>query len=141
MEAKDDSPVKEVTNIAGAGGMTWSGRVYTPENLRKEGLVPKKTTEIPKDTPKGKEAKEFLKLFQYSEYELLEQMNKTPAHKLCSVNSQLRTSSVVVRAFDGSKREVMGEITLPIYVGPTMFNIVFQVMDICPAYNCLLGRS
>ncbi|RDX60131.1 hypothetical protein CR513_61760, partial [Mucuna pruriens] len=34
----------------------------------------------------------------------------------------------------------MGEVTLPIYVGPTMFNIIFQVMDISPAYSCLLGR-
>ncbi|RDX91779.1 hypothetical protein CR513_26189, partial [Mucuna pruriens] len=65
---------------------------------------------------------------------------KSTLDKLCSINSQLRTNSVVIRAFDGSKREVIGEITLPIYVGPTMFNTVFQLMDICPAYSCLLGR-
>nr|KYP37347.1 hypothetical protein KK1_041465 [Cajanus cajan] len=34
----------------------------------------------------------------------------------------------------------MGEITLPIQVGPTTFDIEFQVMDITPTYNCLLGH-
>ncbi|RDY09052.1 hypothetical protein CR513_06642, partial [Mucuna pruriens] len=200
MESKDDSPIKEVTNIARAGGMERSESFYPSES----GLAPQKTAKAPKDTPKGKEAEEFLKLIWYSEYELLEQMNKTLARisllsllliseghqnlllkvlkeahvaqditmekfagiinnitskgvlidnglslnvlpkttldKLCSINSQLRTSSVVVREFDGSKREVMGEITLPIYVGPAMFNIAFQVMDICLTYKCLLGR-
>ncbi|RDX81556.1 hypothetical protein CR513_37746, partial [Mucuna pruriens] len=36
--------------------------------------------------------------------------------------------------------EVMREITLPIRVSPIVFNITFQVMDIHPAYSCLLGR-
>ncbi|RDX96150.1 hypothetical protein CR513_21223, partial [Mucuna pruriens] len=45
---------------------------------------------------------------------------KTTLDKLCSIDSQLRTNSVVVRAFDGSRWEVIGEITFPIYMGPTM---------------------
>ncbi|RDX83104.1 hypothetical protein CR513_36020, partial [Mucuna pruriens] len=207
-EPKDDNPAGEVTNIAGPRGMTRSGRICTLENLGKKNQTPKKSIKSPKDIPKGKEAEEFLKLIRHSEYELLDQMNKTPAHitverfggivnnitsrgrvtfseeevptegrrhnqplhisvkcgyymiarvlidngsslnvlpkstpdKLCSINSQLRASSVVVRAFDNSKRDVMGEITLLVYVGPTLFDIVFQVMDICPAYSCLLGR-
>nr|KYP47720.1 hypothetical protein KK1_030602 [Cajanus cajan]KYP47735.1 hypothetical protein KK1_030617 [Cajanus cajan] len=52
----------------------------------------------------------------------------------------MRPSNMIIRAFNGSRREVMGEITLPIQVGPTIFNVEFQVMDIAPAYNCLLGR-
>ncbi|RDX76296.1 hypothetical protein CR513_43729, partial [Mucuna pruriens] len=52
----------------------------------------------------------------------------------------LRNSPVMVMAFDGSKRELMGEITLPIRIGPTTFDITFQVMDIRLAYSCLLGR-
>ncbi|RDY02545.1 hypothetical protein CR513_13974, partial [Mucuna pruriens] len=43
-------------------------------------------------------------------------------------------------AFNGSKREVMGEITLPICIRPTIFNITFQVMDIRLVYSCLLGK-
>ena len=34
----------------------------------------------------------------------------------------------------------MGEIELPIQVGPCTFQVTFQVMDILPAYSCLLGR-
>ncbi|RDY07398.1 hypothetical protein CR513_08492, partial [Mucuna pruriens] len=45
--------------------------------------------------------------------------------KLTPMDAQLGASSIVVRAFDGSKREVMGEITLPILIGPAMFNITF----------------
>jgi hypothetical protein len=52
----------------------------------------------------------------------------------------LTPSDLVVRAFDGSKRSVFGEITLPIRIGPEEFDIVFYVMDIQPAYSCLLGR-
>ena len=47
---------------------------------------------------------------------------------------------MVVRAFDGSRRDVRGEIELPIQIGPCTFQITFQVMDITPAYSCLLGR-
>lgn len=36
--------------------------------------------------------------------------------------------------------EVIGEVDLPICVGPHQFPVTFQVMDIHPAYICLLGR-
>ncbi|KAL2347436.1 hypothetical protein Fmac_001436 [Flemingia macrophylla] len=52
----------------------------------------------------------------------------------------MRPSNTIVRAFDGSKQEVLGEINLPIQIGPTVFNVDFQVMDITLAYICLLGR-
>ncbi|RDX88890.1 hypothetical protein CR513_29432, partial [Mucuna pruriens] len=67
-------------------------------------------------------------------------MPKSTLNKLYSIGASLRTSPIIVRAFDGSKREVMGEITLPIWIGPTTFNVNFQVMDINPVYSCLLGR-
>ena len=47
---------------------------------------------------------------------------------------------MIVRAFDGSKREVMGEVELSIQIGPCVFQVTFQVMDIFPTYSCLLGR-
>ncbi|RDX82519.1 hypothetical protein CR513_36667, partial [Mucuna pruriens] len=71
----NDPLVEEITNIAELGGITHSGRIYTPENLGK-----KNPKENPKGAPKEKEAGEFLKLIRYSEYELLDYMNKTPAH-------------------------------------------------------------
>ena len=52
----------------------------------------------------------------------------------------MKPSAMIVRAFDGSKREVMGEVELPIQIGPCVFQVTFQVMDILPAYSCLLGR-
>ncbi|RDX93934.1 hypothetical protein CR513_23744, partial [Mucuna pruriens] len=231
-EQTEEPPAEEITNIAEPGGMTRSGRIYTPANLG--GKDPKGN---PKGAPKEKEVEEFLKLIRYSEYELLDHLNKTPARisllslllnsenhrnlllkvlkeahvapditterfggiignltssgrltfsdeeipaegrqhnqplhiavkcgtymitkvlidngsslnvlpkatldKLGSIHMQLKASPVIVRAFDGSRRDVMGEITLPIYIGPTLFHILFQVMDIRPAYSCLLGR-
>ena len=47
---------------------------------------------------------------------------------------------MVVRAFDGSRRDVRGEIDLLIQIGPHTCQITFQVMDINPAYSCLLGQ-
>jgi len=67
-------------------------------------------------------------------------MPKTTLNKLHGEGIHLCPSTMVVRAFDGSKREVIGEVELPVQVGPCTFQIVFQVMDISPAYNCLLGR-
>jgi len=67
-------------------------------------------------------------------------MPKTTLDKISCEGAYLRPSSMVVRAFDGSRREVIGEIELPIQVGPCAFQLVFQVMDILPAYSCLLGH-
>jgi hypothetical protein len=52
----------------------------------------------------------------------------------------LTLSDLIVRAFDGSKRSVFGEVTLLVKIGPELFYVVFYVMDIQPAYSCLLGR-
>ncbi|XP_058757655.1 uncharacterized protein LOC131630928 [Vicia villosa] len=53
---------------------------------------------------------------------------------------EIRPSELTVRAFDGSKRSVFGEVDLPIMIGPQLFTITFFVMDIHPSYSCLLGR-
>ena len=47
---------------------------------------------------------------------------------------------MVVRTFDGTKREILGNIKLLIQVGPCTFDFEFIVMDNNPSYNCLLGR-
>ena len=52
---------------------------------------------------------------------------------------ELRPSDLMVKAFDGSRRSVFGEVELPIKVGPRTFTTTFFVMDIQPAYCCLLG--
>ena len=65
-------------------------------------------------------------------------MPKATLNKLSTEGIHLRPSTMVVRAFDGSKREVVGEVELPVQVGSCTFRVVFQVMDISPAYSCLL---
>lgn len=52
----------------------------------------------------------------------------------------MQATVLIVRAFDGSRREVIGEVGFAICVGPHQFTITFQVMDIHPAYSFLLGR-
>src|SRR3954471_10134286 len=53
---------------------------------------------------------------------------------------ELKSSNVIVKAYDGTMSTVYGEVELPIRVGAQTFNTVFYVMDIRPAYSCLLGR-
>jgi len=67
-------------------------------------------------------------------------MPRSTLEKLPCDGMHMKPSAMIVRAFDGSKREVMGEIELPVQIGPCIFQIIFQVMDIIPAYSCLLGR-
>lgn len=52
----------------------------------------------------------------------------------------MKPRTPVVRVFDGSIRSVIGEVDLPIKIGPHTFFIIFYVIDIYPAYSCLLGR-
>lgn len=48
---------------------------------------------------------------------------------------------MVVRDFNGSRGEMIGEIELLVQIGLAIFEIMFHVMDIVPAYSCLLGRQ
>jgi hypothetical protein len=70
-------------------------------------------------------------------------LNVMPKRTLAKLSYQgpaMKPSALVVKAFDGSRRTVIGEVELPILIGPHVFPINFQVMDINPAYSCLLGR-
>ncbi|PKI61304.1 hypothetical protein CRG98_018295 [Punica granatum] len=70
-------------------------------------------------------------------------LNVCPLTTLKQMNVDLnrgRPSKTAVRAFDGSRREVNGEIDLLIDIGPCSFSITFQVLDIPNAFSLLLGR-
>jgi len=69
----------------------------------------------------------------------LNMMLRATLDKLPCERDNIRPSSMIVRAFDGSRREVIREIELPIQVGLCTLEVVFQVMDIIPTYSCLLG--
>ncbi|XP_070056976.1 uncharacterized protein [Nicotiana tomentosiformis] len=53
---------------------------------------------------------------------------------------EIRMGSMNVKAFDGSQRATIGEINLDLQMGPTWFEVEFQVLDISATYNLLLGR-
>ena len=44
-----------------------------------------------------------------------------------------------VRAYDNSKREVLGTITLELTIGPMVKKVDFQVLNIASCFNMLLG--
>ncbi|KAK9682344.1 hypothetical protein RND81_10G066600 [Saponaria officinalis] len=45
-----------------------------------------------------------------------------------------------VRAFDGTRRNIKGTVSLRIKTGPIERKTEFQVIDVAPSYNMLLGR-
>ncbi|XP_052488615.1 uncharacterized protein LOC128041902 [Gossypium raimondii] len=55
-------------------------------------------------------------------------------------SSHMKACQSIVRAFDGTKKEVMGRIEVPLRIGPVTYEVDFLVMDIKLSYNCLLGR-
>lgn len=65
---------------------------------------------------------------------------KTSLSNLTIEGLVMKPNKLVVRAFDGSRRMVIGEVDLPIKIGLHPFFITFFVMDIYPAYSCLLRR-
>ncbi|XP_058741829.1 uncharacterized protein LOC131614229, partial [Vicia villosa] len=67
-------------------------------------------------------------------------MPKTTLARLSYQGMPMKFSGVVVKAFDGSRKSVIGEVNLPMTIGPHTFQITFHVMDIQAAYSCLLGR-
>ncbi|KAL2325870.1 hypothetical protein Fmac_024928 [Flemingia macrophylla] len=159
---------EDISNIAEIGGMTRSRRIYTPKDIQDK--APKEKEKIEEKEEESKEkTDELLKFIRQKippegpnhnkplhisvkckEYLIakvlvdngssLNVMPKRTLEQVAIEGLQIRPSNIIVRAFDGSKREVVGEINLLIQIGPTIFNMEFQVMDITPAYSCLLGR-
>ncbi|KAH7848754.1 hypothetical protein Vadar_007298 [Vaccinium darrowii] len=227
------TPVTTEAAVDEIGGMTRSGRVYTPAELESR----RKGKEKEKPVLTEEEITEFVKVLKMSEYDVVEQLKKTPAHinilalllssephreallsiikeaqvpkdispenfqnmvssimapgvvtfsddeipdkgightkalhiavktkgmivarvlvdngsalNICPYStlqrlgmdkSCLHHSSIIVRAFDGSQRQTIGEVELPVEIGSITFSIKFQVLEIPSAYNFLLGR-
>ncbi|XP_075108899.1 uncharacterized protein LOC142180732 [Nicotiana tabacum] len=53
---------------------------------------------------------------------------------------EIKDGAICVKAFDGSQRSIIGEISLCLQMGPTWFDVEFQVIDVPASYNLLLGR-
>ncbi|PKI75848.1 hypothetical protein CRG98_003763 [Punica granatum] len=145
-------------------GVTRSGRVYENSVATYKGKAPPVEIEaipgIPPTPPKKvteEEAEAFMKIIKASEYKIVEQMAKSPAHisllalllssepyreallrvltaaqvpkgkppdrieETMNVDlTRVRPSKSTVQAFDGSQKEVNGEIDLLIDVGPLL---------------------
>ena len=54
--------------------------------------------------------------------------------------SLIYPTTMIIRAFDGTLREVPSEIELAIGIGPMFFMVNFQVIKVDSPYNMLLGR-
>ncbi|XP_070041357.1 uncharacterized protein [Nicotiana tomentosiformis] len=70
---------KEIVEETGEmGGLTRSGRCYSPEELRKAKQA--RESHLPvKEPPAEKEAEEFLKKMKMQDYSIIDQLRKTPA--------------------------------------------------------------
>ena len=49
-------------------------------------------------------------------------------------------STMIIKAFDGTRQEVQHEIELMVEIGPRSFMVNFQVIKVDSLYNMLLGR-
>ena len=70
-------------------------------------------------------------------------LNVLPRHMLNEMPvdpSHMQPSVIMARAYDGSPRQVLGPIEVELAVGPQVFLVTLQVMDIHPSYSMLLGR-
>uniref|UniRef100_A0A2N9HBB0 G-patch domain-containing protein n=1 Tax=Fagus sylvatica TaxID=28930 RepID=A0A2N9HBB0_FAGSY len=213
-ESQPKTKEEVVGNLtSGLGGITRSGRCYTPEELEKRRKEAGKAVEDPVKTKAAEEeAADFLRIIKSSEYSIVKQLSKMPfsyikditgpsfenmvtsilvtnqltfsddelppegrghtkalyisvktndrvvsrvlidngsALNVCPLSTlekldidptRVRVNSMVVRAFDGTRREVLGEIDLPVEIGPQVYDINFQVLRIDSPYNLLLGR-
>ena len=54
--------------------------------------------------------------------------------------SDFGPSIQTVRAYDGTKRTVMGTLTTHVMIGPIRYSILFQVLRIQSSFNLLLGH-
>jgi len=56
-------------------------------------------------------------------------------------DTELSPSVVTVKAYDNTKRAVLGSLKLDLMVGPGNFSADFQIKDIPSSFNLLLGRA
>ena len=54
--------------------------------------------------------------------------------------TDFKPSAQTMRAYDSSRREVMGTLTLELMIGTIIFQVMFQILRIPVSFNLLLGR-
>lgn len=68
-------------------------------------------------------------------------MPSVPWKKLKIGTERIHKNNVRVRAFDGGRKDSVGDIMLELSIGPVEFTMEFQVIDVSISYNLLLGRT
>ena len=66
-------------------------------------------------------------------------INNGSALNVCPTTT-LKPSTMVIKAFDSTRREVQGKIKLMIEIDPRSFMVNFQVIKVDSPYNMFLGR-
>jgi len=67
-------------------------------------------------------------------------LSKHMLKKIHVDESQIKPGAMIARAYDGLSRQIMWTLKVELYVGPQIFLVTLQVIDIYPSYNILLGR-
>jgi hypothetical protein len=68
--------------------------------------------------------------------------NVLPKHMLKEIfvnESHIKPNTMITIAYDGSPRQIIRTLKVELYVGPQVFLVMLQVMDINPSYSMLLG--
>ncbi|XP_055806917.1 uncharacterized protein LOC129875663 [Solanum dulcamara] len=168
-DTKDKGKGKVVVEVA-AAGMTRSGRCYAPEGVarivpNKEVNQKKVVTEAEiEDFWRKMPTKEYSVVEQLkktpAQISLMSLLMSSETHRsaLVKVLSEAyvpanitseNLSAMVGQVLEANKvcfhekelpSEVIGEIDLPLQIGPEEFVVEFQVLDIPASYNLLLGR-
>uniref|UniRef100_A0A2N9GM44 Integrase catalytic domain-containing protein n=1 Tax=Fagus sylvatica TaxID=28930 RepID=A0A2N9GM44_FAGSY len=92
-ESKPKTEEEVVGNLtSGLGGITRSGRCYTPEELEKRRKEAGKAVEDPTKTKAAEEeAADFLRIIKSSEYSIVKQLSKMPSHiSVLSLTTRIR---------------------------------------------------
>jgi hypothetical protein len=124
-EGKPKMEEEVVGNLtSGLGGITRSGRCYTPEELEKRRKEIGKAVEDPAKTKAAEdEAADFLRIIKSSEYTVVKQLSKMPSH--ISVLALLLTSESHRKAL----LKVLNEAYVPKDItGPSFENMVTSIL-------------
>uniref|UniRef100_A0A2N9F3S5 G-patch domain-containing protein n=1 Tax=Fagus sylvatica TaxID=28930 RepID=A0A2N9F3S5_FAGSY len=124
-EGKPKIEEEVVGNLtSGLGGITRSGRCYTPEELEKRRKEIGKTVEDPAKTKVAEdEAADFLRIIKSSEYSVVKQLSKMPSH--ISVLALLLASESHRKAL----LKVLNEAYVPEDItGPSFENMVTSIL-------------
>ncbi|XP_070036301.1 uncharacterized protein [Nicotiana tomentosiformis] len=134
---------EKMEEIGATQGMNRTGRVYTPKHLggpSKEVASKPPLIETGPDDLWRKFEDKFIARVLIDGGSSLNICPLTTLKRLGKGLNEIREGSMNVKAFGGSQRATIRETNLNLHIGPTWFDVEFQVLDISTTYNLLLGQ-